>query len=157
MKKASMRIQVQTQDFDGGAELAKLRADNASVGAVVSFIGLVREFSENTWVHTLMLEHYPGMTERVLYDMGVRTRERWGLLDLCVIHRVGSLRPTEQIVFVGVASAHRAHAFEACAFIVDQLKTSAPFWKKEMRSDGIHWVRPTDADEQRAALWHSES
>ncbi len=146
-------VRVQPQDFDVGAEIAALRAGRLDVGAVAVFVGTVRELNEGAGVSSMTLEHYPGMTERALEDICAQARERWNLLDLLVVHRIGDLAPGDQIVLVVVTSAHRGEAFAACEFVMDYLKTQAPFWKKERTPDGARWVEARDTDEQAAARW----
>jgi molybdopterin synthase catalytic subunit len=148
-----MPVRVQTQDFDAGAEIGRLRAGNPRVGAVASFIGVARDVNDGAAVHTLTLEHYPGMTERALEEICDRARQRWDLLDVLVIHRVGELKPLDQIVLVVVSSAHRGEAFAACEFVMDYLKTEAPFWKKEVTPDGAHWVDARESDDSARARW----
>ena len=148
-----MPVRVQTQDFDISAEIAALRAGQAGVGAVASFIGTVRDSNDGSGVTTMSLEHYPGMTERAISDICDQARVRWRLLDTLVIHRVGELAPMDQIVLVVVTSAHRGDAFAACEFIMDLLKTQAPFWKKEQTPNGARWVDARDSDDQAAARW----
>ena len=140
-----MRISVQSADFDVGAEVRSLSKDK-SVGAVASFVGVVREVP-------MTLEHYPGMTENAIGKIVDEAKGRWQVMDCTVIHRYGALRPGEQIVLVAVASAHRGDAFAACEFIMDYLKTRAPFWKKEHRVEGAHWVEARAADDQAAERW----
>ena len=142
-----MKISVQTEDFDAGAEIRALSRD-ASVGAVASFVGVVREVG-------MTLEHYPGMTEREIAKIVEQARSRWNVMDATVIHRYGELAPTDQIVLVVVAAAHRGDAFAACEFIMDYLKTRAPFWKKEQRPDGARWVQARAADDQAAERWEN--
>ena len=147
-------IRVQTDDFDIAAELALLRTGtNASVGAVASFIGLVRDINDASGVSTLTLEHYPLMTEKALAGIVREAESRWRILGSTVIHRVGELKPTDQIVLVLVASAHRGDAFAACEFIMDYLKTQAPFWKKEQTPNGARWVEARDSDDAAASRW----
>ena len=148
-----MTVKVQTEDFDVGAEVLALRRDNPRVGAVACFVGLVRDVNEGGAVSGMTLEHYPGMTERALVDIVGQARARWDVLDATVIHRVGPLRPTDQIVLVAVASAHRGEAFAACAFIMDYLKTRAPFWKKEQTPEGGRWVDARESDDRAAERW----
>lgn len=148
-----MAIRVQTAAFDPGAEVNALHAANVGVGAVVSFIGYVRDFNEGREVAGMFLEHYPGMTEKALGKITAEAEQRWPLLTLEVLHRIGALEPGEPIVFVGVASAHRQAAFEACAFVMDYLKTRAPFWKKENTRDGPRWVEGCDSDHAAAGRW----
>ena len=147
-------IRVQTEDFDIAAELAAMRA-NSAIGAVASFIGLVRDVNEGTGVATLTLEHYPAMTEKALTAIVEQAQQRWEILDCVLIHRIGTLQPSDQIVLVMVASGHRGHAFEACEFIMDYLKTQAPFWKKEATPDGERWVESRGSDEVAATRWRA--
>jgi len=148
-----MKIAVQEAEFDLAAEIAALYRANPGVGAVASFLGLVRDVNDGQGVSAMTLEHYPGMTEKALMDIVEQARGRWDILDACVIHRVGPLRPTDPIVLVAVASAHRGDAFAACEFIMDFLKTRAPFWKKETTPQGEHWVDARQSDEAAAARW----
>ncbi len=152
-----MKISVQLGDFDAGREIAAVRAGNPKVGAVASFIGVVRDLNEGdagmTAVASMTLEHYPGMTEKALRKIVDEAKGRWQVLDCTVIHRYGTLKPTDQIVFVAVASSHRGDAFAACEFIMDFLKTQAPFWKKEETPDGGRWVEAKGADDQSADRW----
>lgn len=146
-------IRVQQDDFDTGLELQQLRAANPAIGAVVSFVGLVRDLNEGNTVSCMTLEHYPGMTEKSLQQIVAAAQQRWPLMGVRVIHRVGPLLPCEQIVLVAVASAHRGDAFAACEFIMDYLKTRAPFWKKEQTPAGAQWVDAREADDSAAARW----
>ncbi len=149
-------VSVQEADFDVGAEIAALSAGRSDVGAVASFIGLVRAdkvAGEGSAVSAMTLEHYPGMTEKSLEAIVAEAGSRWQLLGTRVIHRFGRLEPGERIVFVGVASSHRGDAFAACEFIMDYLKTRAPFWKKEDTPEGGRWVDARDADDSAAARW----
>lgn len=146
-------IRVQTAAFDGGAELNVLHAANQGVGAVAGFVGYVRDFNDGADVAGMFLEHYPGMTERALEKIVEEARGRWPVLNVCVIHRVGELAPGDPIVFVGVASAHRDAAFDACRFIMDYLKTRAPFWKRELTPGGDRWVDEREGDHAAAARW----
>ena len=148
-----MPVRVQTDDFDVSAELAGLRAARAQVGAVVSFVGTVRDINAGVGVSTMTLEHYPGMTERALEAIVASARARWTLDDVLVVHRVGELRPLDQIVLVAVTSAHRGAAFAACEFVMDWLKTQAPFWKKELTPEGARWVDARESDDAAAARW----
>ncbi|AMB84444.1 molybdenum cofactor biosynthesis protein MoaE [Pseudomonas agarici] len=148
-----MAIRVQTEAFDPGLEVNALHAANLGIGAVVSFVGYVRDFNDGREVAQMFLEHYPGMTERALNKIVVQAQERWPLLGLEVVHRVGSLEPGEPIVFVGVTSAHRQAAFDACNFVMDYLKTQAPFWKKETTADGPRWVEGRASDQTAAGRW----
>jgi molybdopterin synthase catalytic subunit len=152
-----MAIRVQTQDFDLGAEVAALRAGQAQVGAVVAFVGTVRDMNEGAGVSEMELEHYPGMTEKALEDIVARAKERWNIFDALVIHRVGPLKPLDQIVLVAVTSAHRGEAFSACEFIMDYLKTEAPFWKKEVTPQGARWVDARVTDDEALAKWGIKS
>ncbi|MDQ7990720.1 MAG: molybdopterin synthase catalytic subunit MoaE [Candidatus Dactylopiibacterium sp.] len=145
-----MSVSVQAQDFDVGAETAALTAGQDALGAVASFVGLVRG---GDGLVAMTLEHYPAMTAGALEAIVRQARARWPLGPVRVIHRVGRLLPGERIVFVGVTSRHRQAAFEACAFIMDYLKTRAPFWKKEERADGAHWVEARESDEAALAKW----
>ncbi|ABM01731.1 molybdopterin synthase catalytic subunit MoaE [Shewanella amazonensis] len=146
------RILVQTADFSVPEEYQRIAADNQD-GAVVTFVGKVRDFNEGNQVSDLTLEHYPGMTEKVLDQIADQARERWPLNHLTIIHRVGTMHLGEQIVFIGVSSAHRKAAFAACEFLIDFLKTKAPFWKLETSDKGQGWVEARDADDQAAKAW----
>lgn len=148
-----MAIRVQAEPFDPGFEVNALHAANVGIGAVVSFVGYVRDFNEGWEVSGMFLEHYPGMTEKALGKIVLEAEQRWPLLRLEVLHRVGALEPGEPIVFVGVASAHRQAAFEACDFVMDYLKTRAPFWKKENTSEGPKWVEGRASDKAAAGRW----
>lgn len=143
-------VSVQTDDFDTGAEIAALAAGDAGAGAVASFVGLVRQDGE---VRAMTLEHYPGMTEQALAEIVAQAQSRWQLRGVKVIHRIGRLLPGERIVFVGVASAHRGDTFAACEFIMDYLKTRAPFWKKEETPAGARWVDARETDDHAALRW----
>ncbi|VCU72014.1 Molybdopterin synthase catalytic subunit [Pigmentiphaga humi] len=147
-------VRVQTGDFDAGAEIAALRRD-PSVGAVVSFVGTVRDVNEGDSVASLTLEHYPGMTEKALAGIVAQAQARWTLSAIGVIHRVGTLQALDQIVFVGVAGRHRGECFAACEFIMDYLKTQAPFWKKEATSRGTRWVEARGSDDTAARRWET--
>ena len=146
-------VRVQEQDFDVGAEIETLRADNPAIGAVASFVGICRDLNDGEQVAGMALEHYPGMTERSIADIIEQARGRWSLIDVLVIHRVGSLLPRDQIVLVVVTSAHRGDAFAACEFVMDFLKTRAPFWKKEDAASGARWVEARSSDDDAAARW----
>jgi molybdopterin synthase catalytic subunit len=148
-----MPVRVQTGDFDVAREIAALRAGDARVGAVAAFIGLVRDINDAAAVSTLTLEHYPGMTEKALARIVDEAKSRWNVYDALVIHRVGELKPTDQIVLVVVTGAHRGEAFAACEFIMDYLKTRAPFWKKEQTPAGERWVEARASDDDAAARW----
>jgi len=140
-----MRISVQQEDFDLGEEV-KAISRNPRIGAVASFVGLVRDVA-------MTLEHYPGMTERAIEKIVEEAKGRWQVMDCAVIHRYGALKPNDQIVLVAVASAHRGDAFAACEFIMDYLKTQAPFWKKEQTAEGARWVEAKDSDDKAAERW----
>jgi molybdopterin synthase catalytic subunit len=146
-------VRVQAEDFDVGAEIAALREGDARVGGVASFIGIVRDLNEGDQVAEMTLEHYPGMTENALEKIVVEAKSRWDIYDALVIHRVGTLRPTDQIVLVVVTSAHRGEAFQACEFLMDYLKTKAPFWKKEQTGQGGRWVEARATDDAAADRW----
>lgn len=146
-------ISVQRQDFDFATEYRELIQDNTNDGAVVCFVGLVRDFNQGNSVHGLTLEHYPGMTEKALLDIVTQAKSRWPLGKVKVIHRVGNLDLGEQIVFVGVTSQHREAAFEANQFIMDFLKNKAPFWKKERITSGERWVEAEAKDKQAEQRW----
>ena len=148
-----MTVRVQTEDFDISAEIAALRRDNPGIGAIASFIGVVRDVNEGDAVAEMTLEHYPGMTEKAIVEIIGQARGRWSLYEALVIHRVGKLRPTDQIVLVVVTSAHRGDAFAACEFIMDYLKTRAPFWKKERAGGGARWVEARETDDIAAERW----
>ncbi|MGD8477859.1 MAG: molybdopterin synthase catalytic subunit MoaE [Burkholderiales bacterium] len=148
-----MPVRVQTQDFDVGAEIARLREGNPKVGAVASFVGIVRDLNAGNEVATLTLEHYPGMTEKSLEEIVEQARQRWDIYDALVVHRVGTLRPLDQIVLVIVTSAHRGESFKACEFLMDYLKTRAPFWKKEVTPEGSRWVDARSSDDAAADRW----
>ena len=148
-----MKVLVQREDFDVGAEVEVLARGNPKVGAVASFIGLVRDVNDDAAVRTMTLEHYPGMTEKALADICAEAHARWDLLDTLVVHRVGALEPGDRIVLVGVSSGHRGDAFAACEFIMDYLKTQAPFWKKEHAEGGARWVEARASDDEAAGRW----
>ena len=148
-----MSVSVQEADFDVGAEIAALTAGDARIGAVASFVGLVRDVNDGAGVSEMTLEHYPGMTEKALQEIVVEAKSRWDIYAVRVIHRVGRLLPTDRIVFVAVSSAHRGEAFAACEFIMDYLKTRAPFWKREVTPDGARWVDAREGDDHSAARW----
>ena len=150
---AAARVTVQTADFDLGAEVAALRAGDAGVGAVAAFVGTVRDRNDGQGVSSMELEHYPGMTERAIEAMIDEACKRFDIRGARVIHRVGPLQALEQIVLVAVASAHRGQAFQACEFLMDYLKTQAPFWKKEAGADGAQWVDARVADDAALARW----
>jgi molybdopterin synthase catalytic subunit len=147
------RVRVQEEDFDVGHELDGLTRGRSDVGALASFVGLVRDANDGGAVRGMTLEHYPGMTEKALEKICAQAHERWNLVDTLVIHRVGALAPGDRIVLVGVTSAHRGEAFAACEFIMDYLKTRAPFWKKEDTARGERWVEARESDEAAAGRW----
>lgn len=147
------RVSIQTEDFDLSAEIAALREQNPAVGAVCSFVGTVRDDGQGQPLAALELEHYPGMTEKAIAAMVEQAFERFDILAARVIHRVGRLLPLEQIVLVAVASAHRGQSFAACEFLIDYLKTQAPFWKKESTAQGARWVDARSSDDQALARW----
>ncbi|XOV88582.1 MAG: molybdopterin synthase catalytic subunit MoaE [Pseudomonadota bacterium] len=147
------RILVQADDFDVNAELAILRAASSRIGGMVTFLGVVRDVNEAAAVSTLYLEHYPGMTEKQIATIVGEACERWALLGATVIHRIGELAPTDQIVFVGVAAEHRGEAFDACEYIIDFLKTRATFWKKEQTPAGDRWLETRASDETATQRW----
>ncbi len=149
----SPRVTIQTGDFDLSAELAALRAADTGVGALASFIGTVRDRSDGSTVSAMELEHYPGMTESAIEAMIDSAFARFDIRGARVIHRVGRLRVSDQIVLVAVSSAHRGEAFQACEFLMDYLKTQAPFWKKETTAEGEHWVDARVADDAALARW----
>jgi molybdopterin synthase catalytic subunit len=148
-----MSVSVQAEDFDPGRETDALAEGRRDVGAIATFTGLVRAANDGSGVAAMTLEHYPGMTEAALEEIVAQAEERWPLLAVRVIHRHGRLEPGDRIVFVGVASAHRGAAFAACEFIMDYLKTRAPFWKKEDTPDGGRWVDARETDDHAAARW----
>ncbi len=150
---ARTEIRVQQADFDLSQEIARMREGDGRVGAVVSFVGTVRDLNEGAVVSEMELEHYPGMTEKALEDIVQQARARWTLFGVTVLHRVGPLQPLDQIVLVACASAHRGEAFAACEFIMDYLKTDAPFWKKEQTPEGARWVDARASDDSAKAKW----
>ena len=148
-----MTVRVQAEDFDISTEIAALRTGNPKIGAIASFIGVVRDLNEGDSVAEMTLEHYPGMTEKSVEDIISAARNRWQVMDALVIHRIGTLKPLDQIVLVVVSSAHRGDAFAACEFIMDYLKTRAPFWKKEQTAKGARWVDARATDDSAAERW----
>lgn len=148
-------VLVQHEDFDVSTQLALLREGDNNVGAIASFVGLVRDINDDLGVNSLELEHYPGMTERSIEKIVSQAAQRWALLGATVIHRVGRLSPSDQIVLVAVSSLHRGESFAACEFIMDYLKTQAPFWKKELTSSGERWVDARTSDQIAARRWES--
>ncbi|MDR0770203.1 MAG: molybdenum cofactor biosynthesis protein MoaE [Burkholderiales bacterium] len=169
--KTDRRISVQREDFDVAAEVAALRERDSRVGAVAVFIGTVREMNDggsgraseltsesesgSASVQAMTLEHYPGMTEKALEAIVAEAAQRFDIFGATVIHRIGELKPMDQIVLVAVKSAHRGDAFDACRFIMDYLKTQAPFWKKETTKEGAYWVDARESDDAAAARWQS--
>ena len=149
-----MTVRVQREDFDIGAEIAAFRRGDPGIGAIASFIGLVRDVNEGDAVTGMTLEHYPGMTEKALAGIIVEAKHRWDIIDALVIHRIGELKPLDQIVLVVVTGGHRGAAFDACEFIMDYLKTQAPFWKKEQTAQGARWVEARASDDQAAERWN---
>ncbi len=147
------RVSIQTADFDAGQEQARLRAGDGRVGAVCTFLGTVRDRNGGDAVSSMELEHYPGMTEQAIEAMIDQAMVRFDIIAARVIHRVGLLQPTDQIVWVGVTSAHRGQSFQACEFLMDYLKTQAPFWKKEQTPNGVHWVDARESDDAALARW----
>lgn len=148
-----MKVLVQEADFDLTTEIAALRRALPELGAVVTFIGLVRDVNAGTTVSELTLEHYPAMTQKALEAIVQQAQQRWEIDEVVLIHRVGRLLPSDQIVLVAVAGAHRGPAFQACEFIMDYLKTQAPFWKKEQTAAGTRWVEARDSDAAAAQRW----
>lgn len=148
-----MPVRIQSADFDIASEIAALRGDDARVGAVAAFVGLVRDVNAGDAVSTLTLEHYPGMTEKALAAIVDEAKSRWSIYEVLVIHRIGELKPADQIVLVAVTGAHRGEAFAACEFVMDYLKTRAPFWKKEQTPDGERWVEARASDHEKSARW----
>ena len=150
-------VRVQKEDFDVSHEIAAVRRDNPRIGAIASFVGVVRDLNDGDSVAEMTLEHYPGMTEKSIEDIITEARARWDVMNARVIHRVGTLKPLDQIVLVVVASGHRGDAFAACEFIMDYLKTRAPFWKKEQTPHGGRWVDARGADDVAAERWEKKA
>ncbi len=148
-----MTVRVQAEDFDLGAELAALTEGNHNIGGMVSFVGLVRDLGGEDALKAMTLEHYPGMTERQLAALEGEARDRWALDQVLIVHRYGRLEPGDRIVLCAATSAHRQDAFEACSFLMDWLKTRAPFWKLEETPEGERWVEARDSDDEAAARW----
>jgi len=146
-------VRIQEEDFDLSHEMAQLRAGNAKVGAIVNFVGTVRDLNEGASVAEMELEHYPGMTEQSIQAIIDQAKARWPIYGALVIHRVGPLKPMDQIVLVAVTSPHRGEAFSACEFIIDYLKTEAPFWKKEQTPEGARWVDARTSDDDALRKW----
>jgi len=147
------QVRIQAGDFDLSAEVAQLRAGQPAVGGIVTFVGTVRDLNEGASVAEMELEHYPGMTEQAIAAIIGQARARWPVFGALVIHRIGPLKPMEQIVLVAVTAAHRGEAFAACEFIIDYLKTAAPFWKKEQTPQGARWVDTRVTDETALQKW----
>jgi molybdopterin synthase catalytic subunit len=154
---SGVTVRIQHEDFDVSAEIACLRAGKPQIGAVATFIGVARDCNEGATVTGLVLEHYPGMTERALQEIGAQARQRWGVIDVLIVHRIGELQPLDQIVLVAVTGAHRGEAFAACEFVMDYLKTDAPFWKREVTSQGARWVEARATDEDARARWAGDA
>ncbi len=150
------QVLVTAAPFDPHAESERLHAQNPAIGAVVDFIGWMRDFNDGDPVSRMTLEHYPGMTEKALQKIVDEALARWDLLGVRVVHRVGELKPSEPIVLVAVASAHRGDAFRACEFLIDYLKTRAPFWKKEVTRDGERWVEARQSDGRAEKRWEEK-
>lgn len=148
-----MPVRIQTADFDLTTEVAQLRATNPSIGAVACFVGTVRDLNDGSTVAEMELEHYPGMTEKALDAIVADAKARWPGVDVLIVHRVGKLRPLDQIVLVATTSAHRGDAFASCEFVMDYLKTQAPFWKKEQTASGARWVDARVSDDAALARW----
>lgn len=148
-----MPVRIQQEDFDAGAEALRLRGGDPRVGAVASFVGVARDRNDGAEVSTLALEHYPGMTEKAIEAIVAQAKARWSVFEILVIHRVGLLEPLDQIVLVVVTSSHRGEAFAACEFVMDYLKTEAPFWKKEATPGGERWVDARESDEAARGRW----
>ena len=151
-----MPVRIQEHDFDLSVEVARLREGDGQVGAVAVFIGTVRDLNEGSAVKQMTLEHYPGMTEAALEEIIEQAKRRWDLRNALIIHRIGPLKPQDQIVLVAVTSAHRGEAFSACEFMMDYLKTQAPFWKKEDTPDGARWVDARVSDDQALERWSKD-
>ncbi len=148
-----MTVRIQREDFDAGAEIARLRAGDPRIGAVASFVGVARDRNDGAEVATLALEHYPGMTEKAIGVIVEQAKARWPVFEILVVHRVGMLEPLDQIVLVVVTGSHRGEVFAACEFVMDYLKTEAPFWKKESTPAGERWVEARDSDEAARSRW----
>lgn len=146
-------IRVQTEDFDIGAEISRMTAGNTEIGGLASFVGLVRDYAGDEKISSMTLEHYPGMTEKQLAKLEAEARDRWELQDVLIVHRYGTLNPGDRIVLVVTASAHREASLESCQFLIDWLKTKAPFWKLEDRESGAQWVESRNEDSVSADKW----
>ncbi|MDQ3267708.1 MAG: molybdenum cofactor biosynthesis protein MoaE [Pseudomonadota bacterium] len=152
-----MSVLIQEADFDLALELTALRSGNSKVGAMVSFVGLVRDFSHNETIESIYLEYYPGMTEKALNKIIAEATKRWSLINVRVIHRIGQLFANDQIVLVATTALHRGEAFAGCEFIIDYLKTAAPFWKKEQTREGSQWLETRETDVKRMEHWHNDT
>jgi molybdopterin synthase catalytic subunit len=152
-----LKVSIQTQDFDLSQEVENLRLGNSGVGAICSFVGTVRDRNDGDQVSSLELEHYPGMTEASIHKMITQAKSKFDIFGSVVIHRVGLLKPLDQIVLVAVSSAHRGQSFQACEFLMDYLKTQAPFWKKELTPQGHRWVDARVSDDQALKRWGIDS
>ena len=150
-----MVIRIQEADFDLGAEIKEIRKGDLQVGAVVSFVGTVRDLNDGSQLTSMTLEHYPGMTEKALEEIADQAKSRWGIRNTLIIHRIGPMLPEDQIVLVAVTSAHRREAFAACEFIMDSLKTAAPFWKKEITKENSRWVEAKESDDHMRLRWNN--
>lgn len=149
-----IQVRVHEADFDVGAEISELRKAEQNIGAVVSFVGQVRDMNEGDSISQMTLEHYPGMTEKALEAIATQAKQRWDIVDVLIIHRIGELKPQDQIVLVAISSAHRGEAFKACEFVMDFLKTEAPFWKKEVMTSGeSRWVEAKHTDDDAKERW----
>ena len=146
-------VRIQTEDFDLNVEVAALRARNPKIGALACFVGTVRDLNEGDSVAAMALEHYPGMTEKALEKIAAEAGRRWPGIDVAIVHRVGTLLPLDQIVMVATVASHRGDAFASCEFVMDYLKTEAPFWKKEETPAGVRWVEARTSDDDAAARW----
>ena len=146
-------IRVQTEDFEIGAEISRMTAGNTEIGGIASFVGVVRDYTSDEKISTMTLEHYPGMTEKQLANLETEARERWELQDVLIIHRYGTLNPGDRIVLVVTASTHREASLKSCQFLIDWLKTKAPFWKLEDRESGAQWVESRSEDSVAADKW----
>ena len=153
---AKISVRIQTEDFDVAAEMQSLRAADAGIGAIASFVGVVRDINDDRDVAVMELEHYAGMTERAIEQIAAQAIERWDISGITVIHRIGKLHPLDQIVLVLVTSAHRGDAFAGCEFVMDFLKTKAPLWKKETTPDGPRWVAARASDDAAAERWSKD-
>jgi len=154
-RESATKVSVQHEVFDAGREMDLIRDRSPRTGAIAAFVGVVRDLNDGRDVGSMFLEHYPGMTEKAIGEIVAEARSQWELHDVTVIHRVGELQPTDPIVFVGVGASHRGEAFAACEFIMDFLKTRAPFWKREATSEGARWVGARQSDTDAAGRWRA--